>query len=178
MQSLSLEKRKAVNKLPSSRHDPSFHTAKSSSLSTPSSSRRRTHSRSFPDFTHPYPHKSNTDSLTSPPLSLKNEDTKISVSPTIISEDEEEDIDERVVAEGTQSTIVGGKYICSYCEKGFTRPSSLRTHTYSHTGEKPFKCTEPGCGRKFSVQSNLRRHLRIHRTNKTSTLFITNPIKQ
>ncbi|KAI8365185.1 uncharacterized protein BYT42DRAFT_505620 [Radiomyces spectabilis] len=58
------------------------------------------------------------------------------------------------------------KYICPYCQKAFTRPSSLRTHTYSHTGEKPFECTEEGCGRKFSVQSNLRRHLRIHRLNR------------
>lgn len=29
-------------------------------------------------------------------------------------------------------------------------------HTYSHTGEKPFSCSHPQCGRKFSVQSNLK----------------------
>ncbi|KAI7886477.1 hypothetical protein K492DRAFT_140546 [Lichtheimia hyalospora FSU 10163] len=56
------------------------------------------------------------------------------------------------------------KYKCLYCQKGFSRPSSLRIHVYSHTGEKPFNCPEPGCGRRFNVQSNLRRHLRIHRT--------------
>ncbi|KAI9496895.1 hypothetical protein BDB00DRAFT_733532, partial [Zychaea mexicana] len=54
------------------------------------------------------------------------------------------------------------KYHCPYCDKGFSRPSSLRIHTYSHTGEKPFVCPEPGCSRKFSVQSNMRRHLRVH----------------
>ncbi|KAI9319098.1 hypothetical protein BX666DRAFT_2132836 [Dichotomocladium elegans] len=54
------------------------------------------------------------------------------------------------------------RYKCTYCQKGFSRPSSLRIHVYSHTGEKPFDCPEPGCGRKFSVQSNMRRHLRIH----------------
>jgi uncharacterized Zn-finger protein len=58
---------------------------------------------------------------------------------------------------------ISGKYICPYCQKKFSRPSSLRIHTYSHTGEKPFACTEPGCGRHFSVQSNMRRHLRVHR---------------
>ncbi|CAG8492846.1 13656_t:CDS:2 [Acaulospora morrowiae] len=52
-------------------------------------------------------------------------------------------------------------------EQRFSRPSSLRIHTYSHTGEKPFVCTEPGCGRKFSVQSNMRRHLRVHRLGRT-----------
>ncbi|CAG8437707.1 7759_t:CDS:2 [Diversispora eburnea] len=56
----------------------------------------------------------------------------------------------------------GNRYQCPFCAKRFSRPSSLRIHTYSHTGEKPFVCTEPGCGRKFSVQSNMRRHLRVH----------------
>ncbi|RCH87012.1 hypothetical protein CU097_009605 [Rhizopus azygosporus] len=55
------------------------------------------------------------------------------------------------------------KYHCTYCSKGFSRPSSLRIHTYSHTGERPFECPEEGCNRKFSVQSNMRRHLRVHR---------------
>ncbi|KAI8973664.1 hypothetical protein BDF20DRAFT_790330, partial [Mycotypha africana] len=55
-----------------------------------------------------------------------------------------------------------GKYSCPYCQKAFNRPSSLKIHTYSHTGEKPFVCHEEGCGRQFSVQSNMRRHLRVH----------------
>ncbi|GAB5588483.1 hypothetical protein Unana1_03383 [Umbelopsis nana] len=58
------------------------------------------------------------------------------------------------------------RYICPYCSKGFSRPSSLRIHTYSHTGEKPFVCAEEGCGRRFSVQSNMRRHLRVHKLGR------------
>ncbi|KAF0381423.1 Cmr3p [Gigaspora margarita] len=54
------------------------------------------------------------------------------------------------------------RYKCNICQKRFTRPSSLQTHTYSHTGEKPFKCPVEGCGRHFSVVSNLRRHQKIH----------------
>ncbi|CAG8775021.1 4392_t:CDS:2 [Gigaspora margarita] len=49
------------------------------------------------------------------------------------------------------------RYKCNICQKRFTRPSSLQTHTYSHTGEKL-----EGCGRHFSVVSNLRRHQKIH----------------
>ncbi|RIA97198.1 hypothetical protein C1645_871565 [Glomus cerebriforme] len=64
------------------------------------------------------------------------------------------------------SSSSGNRYQCSYCSKRFSRPSSLRIHIYSHTGEKPFVCTEPGCGRKFSVQSNMRRHLRVHRLGR------------
>lgn len=58
-----------------------------------------------------------------------------------------------------------GKFQCHYCMKRFSRPSSLRTHIHSHTGEKPFRCDVPGCGRCFSVHSNLRRHQKSHSTS-------------
>lgn len=77
------------------------------------------------------------------------------------------------------------KHKCKVCDKRFTRPSSLQTHTYSHTGEKrkfthraaffgsfsleqlkltftAFGCEQDGCGRRFSVVSNLRRHKKVH----------------
>ncbi|RPB27160.1 hypothetical protein L211DRAFT_779949 [Terfezia boudieri ATCC MYA-4762] len=60
------------------------------------------------------------------------------------------------------------KHRCKICDKRFTRPSSLLTHTYSHTGEKPFSCEVEGCGRKFSVVSNLRRHKKVHRNQQTT----------
>ncbi|RMX72705.1 hypothetical protein D0869_14343 [Hortaea werneckii] len=55
------------------------------------------------------------------------------------------------------------KHKCKICDKRFTRPSSLQTHMYSHTGEKPFACEVEGCGRHFSVVSNLRRHRKVHK---------------
>jgi len=60
------------------------------------------------------------------------------------------------------------KHKCKICDKRFTRPSSLQTHLYSHTGEKPYACEAEGCGRHFSVVSNLRRHRKVHKSDQGS----------
>ncbi|SAM00880.1 hypothetical protein [Absidia glauca] len=70
-------------------------------------------------------------------------------------------------------TTPNRKYLCTECTKSFSRPSSLRTHMFSHTGEKPFACPHPGCDRTFSVQSNMRRHIRVHYSASPATLYPT-----
>ncbi|KAI9476364.1 MAG: hypothetical protein EXX96DRAFT_540893 [Benjaminiella poitrasii] len=60
------------------------------------------------------------------------------------------------------------RYECNLCSKHFNRPSALQTHIYTHTGEKPHMCDIPGCGRRFAVISNLRRHLRVHQTTNVN----------
>ncbi|OMJ16720.1 Zinc finger protein [Smittium culicis] len=62
------------------------------------------------------------------------------------------------------------RYNCKYCTKSFTRPSSLTIHTYTHTGEKPHECTFPECKKRFSVLSNLRRHLKLHKNRHSAFL--------
>ena len=52
------------------------------------------------------------------------------------------------------------RYVCQTCNKAFSRPSSLRIHSHSHTGEKPFVCPHKECGKAFSVRSNMKRHER------------------
>lgn len=51
-------------------------------------------------------------------------------------------------------------YICLECGKGFSQPNNLRTHRRIHLEEKPFSCPNPDCKKKFSDQSNYKRHLR------------------
>ncbi|THU88571.1 hypothetical protein K435DRAFT_761759 [Dendrothele bispora CBS 962.96] len=75
------------------------------------------------------------------------------------------------------------KHICTLCRKRFNRPSSLRIHMNTHTGATPFCCPYPGCGRKFNVNSNMRRHYRNHNTTaatrptqQTSTATSISPI--
>jgi uncharacterized Zn-finger protein len=72
---------------------------------------------------------------------------------------------------GVDSNGRPNRYQCSYCQKAFSRPSSLRIHTYTHTGERPFVCDAPNCGRRFSVQSNMRRHLRVHRMGRQTKRY-------
>ncbi|KAI3614280.1 c2h2 conidiation transcription factor [Moniliophthora roreri] len=47
------------------------------------------------------------------------------------------------------------KHACPVCSKRFSRPSSLRIHVNTQTGETR-------CGREFNVNSNMRRHYRNH----------------
>lgn len=39
--------------------------------------------------------------------------------------------------------------------------------TGTHTGAKPFSCPEPGCTSTFSESSNLSKHIRTHKGEKT-----------
>ncbi|CAG9328082.1 unnamed protein product [Blepharisma stoltei] len=59
------------------------------------------------------------------------------------------------------------KYQCKYCFKLLSSKQNLREHTFTHSGEKPYCCKEPGCGVSFRQGSQLSAHKRIHLAIKT-----------
>jgi uncharacterized Zn-finger protein len=51
---------------------------------------------------------------------------------------------------------------CKYCFRNLSSRQNLREHTYIHTGERPYICTETGCNQKFRQGSLLSIHRKIH----------------
>ncbi|KAI7885568.1 hypothetical protein K492DRAFT_171567 [Lichtheimia hyalospora FSU 10163] len=51
---------------------------------------------------------------------------------------------------------------CPRNQKPFTKRHKMHNHLRTHTGERPFECTEPGCGKRFSRPDSLTTHAKIH----------------
>uniref|UniRef100_A0A4W5NPD9 C2H2-type domain-containing protein n=1 Tax=Hucho hucho TaxID=62062 RepID=A0A4W5NPD9_9TELE len=79
----------------------------------------------------------------------------------------------RVVAPAsTSSGVIGSqrgrlsirtdkRFLCMFCNKGFSSPQSMDIHQRVHKGVKPFSCTQ--CHMRFTQSSDLKRHQRVHR---------------
>ncbi|ORY03996.1 hypothetical protein LY90DRAFT_215370 [Neocallimastix californiae] len=64
--------------------------------------------------------------------------------------------------ETTKTQYVSKPFKCMTCLRSFRRMEHLNRHILTHTGERPFKCEVEGCGRCFSRQDTLLRHLKVH----------------
>uniref|UniRef100_A0A3B3RSV7 Pleiomorphic adenoma gene-like 2 n=1 Tax=Paramormyrops kingsleyae TaxID=1676925 RepID=A0A3B3RSV7_9TELE len=56
---------------------------------------------------------------------------------------------------------------CPVCGALFGSHDQLRLHAFCHTGEKPFHCFQPNCGKAFVSKYKLFRHMATHSPQKT-----------
>lgn len=64
-----------------------------------------------------------------------------------------------LIKEGAQSK---SPIRCRFCKRTFPREKSLQAHQRIHTGERPYRCTHPGCHKSFVQSGQLRTHQRLH----------------
>ncbi|AMD19771.1 HCL380Cp [Eremothecium sinecaudum] len=100
------------------------------------------------------------------------------ISPPVSSTLPTMPVSSEVSVQSTQNTG-GRRNACKVCGRECRRPSTLKTHMLTHTGQRPFRCRFPGCNKSFNVRSNMLRHERLHdrngemNTTKTSVTTAT-----
>ncbi|KAM9399588.1 uncharacterized protein ACWYII_031692 isoform 2-T2 [Salvelinus alpinus] len=73
----------------------------------------------------------------------------------------------RTQAQGGEATSGNSKekrFLCMFCNKGFSCLQKVEIHQRVHTGEKPFSCTQ--CQMRFAQTGDLKRHQRVHTGEK------------
>lgn len=75
---------------------------------------------------------------------------------------EENESDQNIRNFNLVAKVPSTKFECQHCSRVLSTKQSLIEHTYIHTGEKPYKCLEPGCDQVFRQSSQLSYHKRIH----------------
>ncbi|KAM3593509.1 uncharacterized protein V6R79_014549 [Siganus canaliculatus] len=57
-------------------------------------------------------------------------------------------------------------FTCQECQKAFNSVEKLKVHSYSHTGERPYRCSHPDCTKAFVSKYKLLRHMATHSPEK------------
>lgn len=61
-------------------------------------------------------------------------------------------------------------FVCAYdeCSATFSTGTRLEWHMRTHSGERPFECSFPNCGKKYTRRFHLTRHVRTSHTARTA----------
>lgn len=64
------------------------------------------------------------------------------------------------------------------CGKRFSRPDSLTTHIKTHSNVRPFICVSKGCGKAYYHSRSLKKHEKTHEASTTPILSTPNSVIQ
>jgi hypothetical protein len=59
------------------------------------------------------------------------------------------------------------------CGKRFSRPDSLTTHIKTHSNVRPFICVAKGCGKAYYHSRSLKKHEKTHEINQNGVMLST-----
>ena len=62
------------------------------------------------------------------------------------------------------------KFSCDICGLRLASKQTKEEHMYTHTGEKPYKCTVPDCQKDFRQSSQLSNHMKQHQAREIEYL--------
>ena len=51
-------------------------------------------------------------------------------------------------------------YLCTVCDKRFTRKTDLKRHKQTHAGDKLYSCTQ--CEKRFTTHQSFKKHMNVH----------------
>lgn len=66
-------------------------------------------------------------------------------------------------------------FVCETCGVKMDRSSSFKRHIALHTGDRPFRCPNPGCNYSAIQKTHLKNHLERHREQTTKRPLYYNP---
>ncbi|XP_038672991.1 zinc finger protein PLAG1-like isoform X1 [Scyliorhinus canicula] len=75
--------------------------------------------------------------------------------------------DDEAVGTGRGGEEAGKTFPCPLCEKIFLTADRLTTHSYSHTGQRPYICSQRDCAKTFISKYKLIRHMATHCPQKS-----------
>lgn len=79
---------------------------------------------------------------------------------------DEESLRKHEICHGNEIEQDPKNFTCLKCNRVLATKQSLKEHTYTHSGKKPFRCSEIGCGKTFRQSSQLCNHRKVHKEAK------------
>ncbi|KAJ2802015.1 hypothetical protein H4R20_003443 [Coemansia guatemalensis] len=124
-------------------------------------------------------HKHGTTTISNGLLTPTSGGTEAEVLEDMCSKSEHSDYSdgtlETPLSPAASQRSVARNHVCSECNKAFTKACRLVEHYRTHTGERPFVCQFPGCGKSYMRDTHLAVHARKHSESQARRYSCTVP---